>query len=59
MSEGKPYYQIGKKLGLNEEEINNVLKSNSSLTKHPKIETGPRPPMYTSSFYGSVSIKDF
>lgn len=59
MSNGKIYYQVGKKLGLNQEEIKNILNSNTSLLKQLKIETGPLPPIYTSSFYGSVSIKDF
>ncbi len=59
MSSCKTYYQVGKKLGLSQTEIKNVLNSYTNVIKQPKSETGPRPPMYTSCFYGSISIKDF
>jgi hypothetical protein len=59
MSKSKEYYQVGKRLGLNQKEIKYVLNQNINNTNQSNQENGPIPPMYRGGFYSSHSIKDF
>ena len=57
MSRNKTFYKTGKMLGLSTRDINNVLKYSAEKTEYPTLESGPTP--YWSTFYGTISIKDF
>lgn len=57
MSRRKTYYQLGKMLGLSQIEIKTVLSGSTKKVDHLNTEAGPIP--YWSTFYGTISIKDF
>ena len=53
-------YKVGQKLGLNKEEIENILTNSSSTNEltSQMLRYGPDEP-YWSSMYGSISNKVF
>ena len=57
MSGNKSFYKLGKMLGLNTREINNVLRYSANKIDQASLEAGPN--QYYCSFYGTISIKDF
>jgi len=50
-------YSIGQNLGLNEKDINTVLKEVSEVKEDQNFVMGS--PTYAGLNYGTVSIKDF
>jgi len=49
-------YQLGKKVGLNKNEVNNILNKTNSKVEQPSFSVGPD---YSGGWYGTTSIKDF
>jgi len=50
-------YDIGENLGLNENDIKNVLKEVSEINENKNFIKGP--PCYAGLNYGTISILDF
>jgi hypothetical protein len=48
---------LGKKLGLNEENIDAMLKDIPPRNEQPSFSLGP--PGYFGGYYGTISINDF
>lgn len=53
----KEYYDLGKKLGLTQEEMDDAIKS--TMVEKEKSSFALGPPGYGGGRYGSVSIKEF
>ncbi len=45
-----------KKLGLNKKEVDHIIRDNTRREENILFSDGP---MYCSSYYGTISIKDF
>ena len=52
-------YNGTKILGMTEKDINTILNEKTNTTEHIFISAGPWDNGYLSSYYGSISIKDF
>jgi len=50
-------YDIGKELGMNEDDIKSILKEVSEVEKDKNFIKGP--PCYAGLDYGTISILDF
>ena len=57
MTINEEIYEIGKRIGLNEEDINVILNDSLQKIEKSSFEYGPKP--YWASFYGSISIINF
>ena len=57
MSNLNSYYKLGKMLGLNNRDINKLLKNYTCNLEKSLKEFGPIP--YKGGFYGTISIKEF
>lgn len=57
MKNKKEAYRIGKKVGLNKIEIDEILKNITNRKEQPSFSVGS--PCYGGQMYGIVSIKDF
>ena len=44
-------------LGMNRNDVNNIMANSSITEEQNNISAGPNP--YYSSYYGTISIKDF
>ena len=49
--------ELGKKLGLNKENMDTILKDILPRNEHLSFSLGP--PLYSGGYYGTVSINDF
>lgn len=56
MKKIKSIYNLGKKVGLNNNDISYILKNTNTPIEQVSISTGPD---YPGTWYGTVSIKDF
>ena len=51
-------YNLGKQLGLNNNEIRTILNNNKETKQNTALTIGPWPPSYPGTHYGTISIKD-
>jgi hypothetical protein len=49
--------RLGKQLGLDTKHIRNILNNTQHTTEQMSFSQGP--PMYSGSYYGTISINDF
>jgi len=49
-------YEIGQMIGLNNNDINSILNTASSIKDRPYLSNGPIP--YLGSLYGTINLKD-
>jgi len=53
----KRIYRLGKQLGLNNKDIDKILRQTSSRNEQPSLTAGPD--VYSGGWYGTISINDF
>ena len=51
-------YEVGKKIGLNEKDVDDILININASNDQSSIQVGPPDP-YIGGFYGTMSFKDF
>ncbi len=55
--DGERLNKLTNTLGINKEELKTILEDRDSSNRQAFLTAGPQ--MYSSSYYGTISIKDF